>query len=74
MRLKASIISINGNQDRNYISKFVDAMPAGDSLALRRKIDEVTPDVDYKYEFTSPGGYTFEASITLGSDFFFPKI
>jgi hypothetical protein len=74
MRLKSAIVSVDGKNDRNYINKFVDAMPALDSLTLRRKIDEVTPDVDYKYEFLSPGGYTFEASISLGVDFFFPKI
>lgn len=74
MRLKAAIVSIDGKTDRNYINKFVDAMPALDSLTLRRKIDEVTPDVDYRYEFVSPGGYAFEATISLGVDFFFPKI
>jgi hypothetical protein len=74
MRLKAAIVSIDGKTDRSYINKFVDAMPALDSLTLRRKIDEVTPDVDYKYEFISPAGYTFEANVSLGVDFFFPKI
>lgn len=74
MRLKASIVSIDGKTDRAYINKFVDAMPALDSLTLRRKIDEVTPDVDYKYEFVSPAGYTFEANVSIGVDFFFPKI
>jgi len=74
MRLKAAIVSIDGKTDRNYIGKFVDAMPALDSLTLRRKIDEVTPDVDFKYEFISPAGYAFEASVSMGVDFFFPKI
>jgi hypothetical protein len=74
MRLKASVVEINGNQDRKYINSFIDAMPALDSLTLRRKIEEVTPDVDYKYQFVSPAGYTFDASISLGVDFFFPKI
>lgn len=74
MRLKASIVEIDGNKDRQYINRFVDAMPALDSLTLRRKIDEVTPDMDYKYEFVSPAGYAFEASVSLGVDFFFPKI
>ena len=74
MRLKASIVSIEDKTDRAYINKFVDAMPALDSLTLRRKIDEVTPDVDYKYEFVSPAGYTFTANVSIGVDFFFPKI
>jgi hypothetical protein len=74
MRLKASIVEIEGNRDRSYINKFVDAMPALDSLTIRRKIDEVTPDIDLNYTFTSPAGYTFQAPISLGPDFFFPKI
>lgn len=73
MRLKAAIVSIDGKTDRAYISKFVDAMPAKDSLTLRNKIDEVSPDVDFKYEFTSPMGVTFEAGVQLGVDFFYPK-
>jgi hypothetical protein len=74
MRLKASIVDIDSKTDRNYISKFVDAMPAGDSLALRRRIDEVTPTVDMAYEFTSPAGYTFKTDVSIGYDFFFPKL
>lgn len=74
MRLKACIVSVDGKTDRSYINRFVDAMPALDSLTLRRKIDEVTPDIEYKYEFISPAGYTFEAPVSLGVDFFFPKI
>lgn len=73
MRLKSSIVSIDGNKDRNYINKFVDAMPAGDSLALRRKIEEAIPMVDMIYEFTSSAGYTFKTDVTIGYDFFFPK-
>lgn len=73
MRLKSSIVSVDGNKDRNYINKFVDAMPAGDSLALRRKIEEATPMVDMSYEFTSPAGYTFKTEVSIGYDFFFPK-
>lgn len=74
MRLKAAIVSIDGKTDRSYINSFVDAMPALDSLTLRRKIDEVTPDIDFKYEFISPSGYPFEAPVSIGADFFFPKI
>lgn len=74
MRLKSSIVSIDGKTDKMYINKFVDAMPAGDSLAIRRRIDEVTPMVDMGYEFTSPAGYTFKTDVSIGYDFFFPKV
>jgi len=73
LRLKASIISIDGNTDRGYIDKFVDAMPALDSFTIRKKIGEVSPDVDLRYTFTADDGYKFTSTLTLGIDFFFPN-
>lgn len=74
MKLKAQIISIDGKTDRNYINKFVDAMPALDAFTIRKKINEVSPDVDMSYEFTAKDGYTFNANLVVGPDFFFPSI
>ena len=74
MKLKSQIISINGNTDRSYIDKFVDAMPALDSLTIRRKVKEVEPDVDLDYEFTAKDGFKFKSTLVLGLDFFFPNI
>ena len=74
MKLKAQIISIDGNTDRTYIDKFVDAMPALDSLTIRKKINEVSPDVDLEYEFIAKDGFKFKSTLVLGLDFFFPSI
>ena len=73
LKLKAHIVAINEKTDRSYIDKFVDAMPALDALTIRRKIMDVSPDIDMKYEFTAKDGYKFEAYLTLGLDFFFPS-
>lgn len=73
MRLKASITEIGGNRDRSYIDRFVDVMPAGDAYAIRRKILDVSPDIDMMYEFTASDGYKFDAQLSLGIDFFFPS-
>jgi len=73
MKLKAHIVSIGEKNDPTYISKFVDVMPALDALTIRKKILEVTPDVDMDYKFTAPDGYTFNAQLTIGIDFFFPS-
>jgi hypothetical protein len=73
IRLKASIISIEGNTDRGYIDKFVDAMPALDAFTIRKKIVEVSPDVDLSYTFTTDDGFEFKSNLTLGIDFFFPN-
>ena len=74
MRLKASITEIDGNRSADYINQFVDAMPAGDALKIRSKMEEVTPGVDMTYEFVSPEGHIFRAPIAMGIDFFFPSL
>lgn len=74
LKLKHQIIDIEGKRDKTYIHRFVDAMPALDSLTIRRKILDVTPDVDLKYEFKAKDGFKFSARLTLGIDFFFPNI
>lgn len=74
MRLKGAISEINGNRNKDYISRFVDAMPAGDALKIRTRMEEVTPGVDMTYEFLSPEGHIFRAPIAMGIDFFFPSL
>jgi len=74
MKLKAHIVEIEGKTDRGYITRFVDAMPAGDALKLRIKILEVTPDLDLLYEFTCSDGYKFKTPLVMGIDFFFPSL
>ena len=74
MKLKAHIVDIEGKTDRGYIIRFVDAMPAGDALKLRKKILDVTPDLDLLYEFTAPDGYKFKTPLVMGLDFFFPSL
>ena len=73
LKLKSHIISIDGKSDRTYIGKFVDAMPALDALTIRRKIIDVSPDVDMDYEFKAKDGYKFKAQLSVGIDFFFPS-
>lgn len=73
LKLKSSIISIDGNADRSYIDKFVDAMPALDAYTIRKKILEVSPDVDMLYEFIANDGYKFKTNLSIGIDFFFPS-
>ena len=72
MKLKSHIVAINEKTDRGYINKFVDVMPGLDALTIRRKILEVSPDVDMEYEFMAKDGYKFHAQLSVGTDFFFP--
>ena len=62
-RLELSIISVNGETDRKYISKYVKNMNAKDSLMLRRYILENEPGVNFEIEIERPlslGGGSFK--------------
>ena len=72
MKIKAHVVAVNEKTDRSYIDKFVDAMPALDAMTIRRKIIDVSPDVDMAYHFIAKDGYKFIANLTIGIDFFFP--
>lgn len=74
LRLKSSIKQIGDKVETDYIHRFVDAMPAGDALAVRRKYEEVKPDVDMEYDFVTPDGKPFRSTIVMGVDFFFPSL
>ena len=73
MKLKAHVVSINEKTDRSYIDRFIDAMPALDAYTIRKKILEISPDVDMNYEFMTNDGYKFNTNLSLGVDFFFPN-
>lgn len=74
LKLKSHIVSVDGNTSRDYINKFVDALPLKDGLEIRKKILEVSPDVDMSYEFITKDGYKFKAKLSIGVDFFFPSL
>jgi hypothetical protein len=67
-RLEMSIVSINGNDDREYISDYVNNMNVGDALALRRYINENEPGLDFLVEVERPeslGGGSMPVFLTL---------
>ena len=68
------INEINGNRDKSYIKKFINVMSPIDSLALKKKLNEVEPDVLLKWEFeTSINKNKHESDFILGMDFFYPS-
>ena len=71
-RLKYSIISADGETDRNKIGNFVQNMLSRDSLTLRNKIAEVSPDIELKQEI-DVGGEMVEVDIPLTINFFWPS-
>jgi hypothetical protein len=75
-RLASTIMSINGVDNFSQISKFVSYMPAGDSQALRKYIDENEPGVDMMVEFecTNPEcNFVKKIHLPMGTEFFWPS-
>ncbi len=75
-RLKYTIKAIDGDTDKVKIKTFVDTMlSARDSMALRRHIREVTPDLDMTFNFVCPEcGHQTKMSVPLGATFFWPNL
>jgi hypothetical protein len=73
-RYRRIIVEVEGNKDMGYISNFVtNQLLAGDSKALRKHIAELTPDLDLKFDYTSPiTGETEALRIPFGIGFFYP--
>lgn len=67
-RLELSIVSINGETDREYISDYVQNMNVRDALAIRRYITENEPGLDYAVTVERPeslGGGSMPVFLSL---------
>lgn len=72
-RLEMSVMSVNGNTDKQYIKKYVMNMMAKDSLALRRYIMENTPGLDFNIKIERPeslGGGFIDTFLEWGDTIF----
>ena len=73
-RYRKIITEVDGNRDLGTISNYVsNRLLAGDSKALRKEINKITPDLDLKFDYTSPvTGDTEALRIPFGIGFFYP--
>jgi hypothetical protein len=71
-RLQAQIKEIEGNRDPSMIAKFIEIMPAFDSLKFREYSDEIEPGIDLEVDVEGPSG-TFRSPFTIGLNFFWPN-
>ena len=61
--LQLQITAINGNTDREFIRKYINTMPARDSLMLRKYINDNKPGINFDIEVQRPeslGGGSFK--------------
>lgn len=72
-RLRYLLEEVNGERDIKEIRSFVDQMPARDSLALRKEVGRINPDLNLEYEFVCDFcAHMEEIDIPLDETFFFP--
>lgn len=67
-RLELSIVSVNGETDREYISEYVQNMNVRDALAIRKYIAENEPGLDYAVTVERPeslGGGSMPVFLSL---------
>lgn len=73
-QMKQFIVSVNNNQEKGYISKFIDVMPAFDAKYLRRIYNKISPNINNKQEFVCPNCYASqEVEVPLTVGFFWPE-
>ena len=72
-RFKKIILSVDGNSDLQFINKFVDnEFLSVDSLAFRKYIATITPDIDMKTKIQNSDGEEIEVTIPVTLRFFWP--
>jgi len=75
-RFRYMILSVDGNEDRGFINKWIqNGFLSLDTQAFRKHVKEITPDMDLKFNFTSDlTGETEALDIPFGISFFYPSI
>jgi hypothetical protein len=72
-RLKYQIIAINGDSRAESVRYFVDNMLLADSRALRKYVNEITPDLDMTFSYEDSKGDVVEGvSIPMNINFLWP--
>tara|TARA_Y100001938_G_C7986844_1_gene377357 strand:- start:23 stop:772 length:750 start_codon:yes stop_codon:yes gene_type:complete len=71
-RLRYSITSVDGDDNKSVINNFSQNMLARDSMHLRKIMRDVTPDIDLTQEIEI-GGETVKVDIPMTVNFFWPQ-
>jgi hypothetical protein len=71
-RLEKHIVSVNGNIDREYISKFIMNLPIMDSKFIRNTLSDCEPKLNLNRTVKAPSGELVNLRITFGAEFFRP--
>jgi len=74
-RVKACIVSVDGNNDRDFIASFVTKeLLSIDSIHLRKEMSRVSPDIDTKINFECEEcSHSERINMPIGISFFWPS-
>jgi hypothetical protein len=72
LRLNKEILEINGSDNREEISKFIEQMPISDSKYIRKFIEENEPRLNMNQVITAPSGEKLTIRVGFGAEFFRP--
>jgi len=74
-RLKHMILSVDGNSEKSHINNFVDnEFLSRDSLAFRKYLSEITPDMDMTTKIVDSEGKETAVVIPITVRFFWPSV
>jgi hypothetical protein len=71
--MQLQIVAVNDNYDRDYIRKYINQMPARDSLMLRKYINDNAPGIDFNITVERPdslGGGSFDTFLNWDDSVF----
>jgi len=71
--MQLQIVAVNGNTDREYIRKYINNMPARDSLMLRKYINDNRPGINFDIVVERPeslGGGSFKTFLNWDDSVF----
>ena len=71
-KLEKQIVSINGNTDREFISKYVINLLIMDSKHIRKVLSECEPKLNLQRKVNAPSGEEVTVRVTFGVEFFRP--
>jgi len=71
-RLEMQIVSVDGNESREDIARFVLGLPISDSKFIRKSLNNCEPRLDLQRQVTAPSGEKVNVRITFGAEFFRP--
>jgi hypothetical protein len=68
--LQKQIVSVNGDEEKGVVNKFIEQMPIFDSKFIKKFLDTNEPRLDLVKRVNSPSGVQVDVVISFGAEFF----